>query len=163
MGLHVQGKLTGYPGNYNTFLGFRNEPCPPYGCLLELTIQLAVIMIGKQAINNVVEMLLPILTSWYEARKTKKKMQKRAKAVESQGGIISLLYPWEDDYLQLAPPPRHGLFDDYLELVIQVGLVAVGLRSVDGVSLRSACLVRVYHLVRHSLSTGTTVCIVKQQ
>ena len=28
---------------------------PAYGCLMELTIQLAVIMVGKQAINNVVE------------------------------------------------------------------------------------------------------------
>ena len=33
--------------------------CSTYGCLLELTIQLSVVMLGKQTLNNVVELGVP--------------------------------------------------------------------------------------------------------
>lgn len=39
--------------------------CAPGGCLLELSIQLAIIMIGKQFINTIVEMLMPYLLKWW--------------------------------------------------------------------------------------------------
>uniref|UniRef100_A0A1I8F4Q3 Anoctamin n=1 Tax=Macrostomum lignano TaxID=282301 RepID=A0A1I8F4Q3_9PLAT len=54
-----KGKFTGYPGRYIKFFGLRNEECDNGGCLIELAQQLAVIMIGKQIINNCQEVFLP--------------------------------------------------------------------------------------------------------
>jgi hypothetical protein len=33
--------------------------CDPGGCLIELCIQLGVVMVGKQALNNFQELMLP--------------------------------------------------------------------------------------------------------
>ncbi|CAH3190102.1 unnamed protein product, partial [Porites evermanni] len=57
-----KGKFTGYPGHYSKFLGLRSEECSPGGCLMELAQQLAIIMIGKQVIGNVQEVLVPVPT-----------------------------------------------------------------------------------------------------
>ncbi|RXG68773.1 Anoctamin-1 [Armadillidium vulgare] len=58
----VKGKFVGYPGNYNRIFGSRQEECsPPGGCLLELSVQLAIIMIGRQAMNAVIEVILPLV------------------------------------------------------------------------------------------------------
>ncbi|EFX62011.1 hypothetical protein DAPPUDRAFT_120635, partial [Daphnia pulex] len=54
-----KGKFIGYPGKYNRFFGFRQEECGTGGCLVELCIQLAIIMVGKQAMNTCMEMVLP--------------------------------------------------------------------------------------------------------
>ena len=35
------------------------QQCSTYGCLLELTIQLSVVMLGKQFLNNCVELGVP--------------------------------------------------------------------------------------------------------
>ena len=52
-------RFVGYPGNYVTIFGLRNEDCANGGCLVELAQQLVVIMIGKQIINNCQEMAVP--------------------------------------------------------------------------------------------------------
>lgn len=44
--------------------------CAPGGCLLELSIQLAIIMIGKQFINTIVEMMMPYLLKWWNIIRT---------------------------------------------------------------------------------------------
>ena len=51
--------FTGYPGGYERIGGLRLDECAAYGCLLELTIQLGIIMIGKQILNNVAELGVP--------------------------------------------------------------------------------------------------------
>ena len=51
--------IVGYPGHYNRVTKFRLQGCSPSGCLLELCIQLAVIMIGKQAFNSFIEYAIP--------------------------------------------------------------------------------------------------------
>ena len=33
--------------------------CDPSGCIVDLTIQLAIIMIGKQVLNNVKQIIIP--------------------------------------------------------------------------------------------------------
>lgn len=38
--------------------------CGLGGCLTELCIQLAIIMVGKQAMNTILEMILPIFYKW---------------------------------------------------------------------------------------------------
>nr|XP_027237209.1 anoctamin-1-like [Penaeus vannamei] len=56
-----KGKMVGYPGKYNRVFGSRQEECSPGGCLLELSVQLAIIMVGKQAMNTCMEMVIPML------------------------------------------------------------------------------------------------------
>ena len=41
------------------FRRFQNDQCDPAGCLYELAVQLAVIMVGKQTLNNFLEILSP--------------------------------------------------------------------------------------------------------
>jgi anoctamin-1 len=43
----VKGKFIGTPARYNRFWDFRQEECGLGGCLMELFIQLAIIMIGE--------------------------------------------------------------------------------------------------------------------
>ncbi|KAJ8314467.1 hypothetical protein KUTeg_006617 [Tegillarca granosa] len=55
-----KGRIVGRPGNYSTIFGARNEECEAGGCLIELCIQLAIIMTGKQLIlNNITEIIIP--------------------------------------------------------------------------------------------------------
>ena len=54
-----KGSFAGYPPEYMKIAGYRLDECGAGGCLIELTIQLAVIMVGKQAINNFMEVVLP--------------------------------------------------------------------------------------------------------
>ncbi|XP_020626651.1 anoctamin-4-like isoform X2 [Orbicella faveolata] len=51
--------IIGYPGNYNRIAGGRMEGCDPSGCFIELCIQLAVIMVGKQFINSISKFAVP--------------------------------------------------------------------------------------------------------
>ena len=43
--------------------------CSNGGCLIELAQQLAVIMVGKQIINNAQEILIPKMKAWWHNKK----------------------------------------------------------------------------------------------
>ncbi|GFO42122.1 anoctamin [Plakobranchus ocellatus] len=110
-----KGKLIGRPGHYNRELeGARQEECDPAGCLIELCIQLAIIMVGKQAINNFTEIILPKVMNWFKSRKIKEMEEKKKEKVAR----------WERDYT-MATMPELGLFDEYLEMVLQFGFVTI--------------------------------------
>ncbi|XP_015217200.2 anoctamin-7 [Lepisosteus oculatus] len=109
-----KGRFVGYPGNYHTLLGIRNEDCGAGGCLIELAQELLVIMVGKQVINNVQEFICPKLRSWWQKRKFHNK--------EAQGKSDVCLPPWEADYQLLV---CEGLFDEYLEMVLQFGFITI--------------------------------------
>ncbi|XP_024086456.1 uncharacterized protein LOC106670115 isoform X2 [Cimex lectularius] len=104
-----KGRFVGYPGNYTLILRLRNEDCSAGGCLIELSQQLAVIMIGKQMINNAQEILLPKFKAWWHNRKVK--LTKKKKRLR-----------WEEDY-QLVD--NEGLFEEYLEMVLQFGFITI--------------------------------------
>uniref|UniRef100_A0A7N6A8I0 Anoctamin n=1 Tax=Anabas testudineus TaxID=64144 RepID=A0A7N6A8I0_ANATE len=108
-----KGRFVGYPGNYYTLFGVRNEDCGAGGCLIELAQEMLVIMVGKQLINNIQEFIIPKLRSWWQ----KKKMSPRLK--EQQEEEVS---PWEADYQLLV---CEGLFSEYLEMVIQFGFITI--------------------------------------
>uniref|UniRef100_G3QP18 Anoctamin n=1 Tax=Gorilla gorilla gorilla TaxID=9595 RepID=G3QP18_GORGO len=111
-----KGRFVGYPGNYHTLFGVRNEECAAGGCLIELAQELLVIMVGKQVINNMQEVLIPKLKGWWQKFRLRSKKRKAgASAGASQG-------PWEADY-ELVP--CEGLFDEYLEMVLQFGFVTI--------------------------------------
>ncbi|XP_035878516.1 anoctamin-7 [Phyllostomus discolor] len=111
-----KGRFVGYPGNYHTLFGVRNEECAPGGCLVELAQELLVIMVGKQIINNVQEILIPKLKGWWQKLRLRSKRRKVAASVAAGPA------PWEADYELL---PFEGLFDEYLEMVLQFGFVTI--------------------------------------
>ncbi|XP_068561091.1 anoctamin-7 isoform X2 [Cebidichthys violaceus] len=123
-----KGRFIGYPGNYKTLFGVRNEDCGAGGCLIELAQELLVIMVGKQLINNAQEFIYPKLKSWWQKRKS----SHRLKEVKEEGGEEErkevkqeeeeVVSPWETDYQLLV---CEGLFSEYLEMVIQFGFITV--------------------------------------
>ncbi|MBN3298497.1 ANO7 protein, partial [Amia calva] len=110
-----KGRFVGYPGNYHTLLGIRNEDCGAGGCLIELAQELLVIMVGKQLINNIQEFICPKVKSWWQKRKFQSK-QEEARKTDMQ------LPPWEANHQLLV---CEGLFDEYLEMVLQFGFITI--------------------------------------
>ncbi|XP_016340256.1 anoctamin-7-like [Sinocyclocheilus anshuiensis] len=108
-----KGRFVGYPGHYGTLFGMRNEDCGPGGCLIELAEQLCIIMVGKQLINNVQEFVIPKIKSWRQKRALSS-VKKAQKAEEPKR--------WEQDYELI---PCEGLFDEYLEIVLQFGFITI--------------------------------------
>ncbi|KAI1893833.1 hypothetical protein AGOR_G00127740 [Albula goreensis] len=117
-----KGRFVGYPGNYHTLLGIRNEDCGAGGCLIELAQELLVIMVGKQVINNVQEFVCPKLKSWWQKRKFQHSNESDKEDVDQDGGKGQSTTPWETDYQLLV---CEGLFDEYLEMVLQFGFITI--------------------------------------
>uniref|UniRef100_A0A8C2BRC8 Anoctamin n=1 Tax=Cyprinus carpio TaxID=7962 RepID=A0A8C2BRC8_CYPCA len=114
-----KGRFVGYPGNYNTLLGIRNEDCGASGCLIELAQELLVIMVGKQVISNIQEFVLPKLKTWWHRRKLKPAPSQEL--IDEPDGQPDLS-PWEANYQLLV---CEGLFDEYLEMVLQFGFITI--------------------------------------
>ncbi|KAM9316467.1 anoctamin-7 [Gastrophryne carolinensis] len=106
----LKGRFVGYPGHYTRLFQFRNEDCNPGGCLIELAQQLLIIMVGKQVLNNIMECVCPKLSIWWNNWNVKAKKK------------MNIENPWERDYKLV---PYAGLFDEYLEMVIQYGFVTI--------------------------------------
>ncbi|XP_060605683.1 anoctamin-4-like isoform X3 [Ruditapes philippinarum] len=111
-----KGRLVGRPGAYNEAFGGRQEECGSAGCLIELCIQLAIIMAGKQIIqNNLLEIFLPkgikFLKRCYRKRILKETAEQKAK-----------LSAWMKDY-QLSE--HTSLYHEYLEMVLQFGFLTI--------------------------------------
>ncbi|NXE84125.1 ANO7 protein, partial [Cochlearius cochlearius] len=113
-----KGKFVGYPGNHLSFLGVRNEECSPGGCFIELAQELLVIMVGKQIINNVQEVAIPKLRCWWH----KHKLLSTKKAGEEGESVLVEPAPWVMDHQLLV---FEGLFDEYLEMVLQFGFITI--------------------------------------
>lgn len=111
-----KGKFVGFPGSYNRVLEYRQEECGPGGCLMELCIQLAIIMVGKQTVNSVVEMVLPRIMKWYNSIQTRIGSQKTSLKGKGQR--------WVRDLKLVEWGPR-SLFPEYLEMVLQYGFVTI--------------------------------------
>lgn len=112
-----KGKFVGYPGKYAYMFGshLRNEECDPGGCLIELTTQLVIVMTGKQVWGNIQEALVPWLMNWWGSRKARCHPE-------------SLYSRWEQDH-DLQPFGQLGLFQEYLEMVIQFGFITLFVAS----------------------------------
>uniref|UniRef100_A0A3P8U002 Anoctamin n=1 Tax=Amphiprion percula TaxID=161767 RepID=A0A3P8U002_AMPPE len=115
-----KGRFVGYPGNYNTMFGVRNEDCGAGGCLIDLAQELLVIMVGKQLINNIQEFFLLKVKSWWQKRKLNH--QEKEEDEEEVHNYQEEVPQWEADYqLQVCG----GLFDEYLETVLQFGFITI--------------------------------------
>jgi len=106
----LKGKFVGYPAKYNRVLGFRQEECNPGGCLMELCMQLVIIMAGKQAVNAIVEMLIPYLM------RTFKELSYRHGWYKSHQDQRLVPYnQFTEDY-NLLPAENNSLYVEYLEM-----------------------------------------------
>lgn len=112
-----KGKFVGYPGKYSRLFGYRKEECGPGGCLMELCIQLAIIMVGKQAMNTLLEMAYPFFYKWLNTLKVKT-------GFEPGSPATSRSKQWMKDFKLVEWGPR-GLFPEYLEMVLQYGFVTI--------------------------------------
>lgn len=104
-----KGRFFDYPGDdqarRSEFFRLKNDICDPAGCLSELCIQLAIIMVGKQCWNNFMEYLFPKFYNWWRQRKHTQATKDRS----------HLHMAWEQDY-HMQDPGRLALFDEYLEM-----------------------------------------------
>ncbi|XP_057670023.1 anoctamin-5 isoform X2 [Diorhabda carinulata] len=113
-----KGRFVGYPKKYNRVFGYRQEECGPGGCLTELCIQLAIIMVGKQTMNTILEMLFPLFFKWLNTLKVKT-------GLTAQQQLCKNCRPqWVKDYKLVEWGPR-SLFPEYLEMVLQYGFVTI--------------------------------------
>lgn len=115
-----KGKFVGSPKRYNKFFNYRQEECGPGGCLMELCIQLAIIMVGKQAMNTVLEMLFPLFFKWINTLKVKTGLQADQNGSSCKGDRPQ----WVKDFKLVEWGPR-SLFPEYLEMVLQYGFVTI--------------------------------------
>lgn len=127
------GRINGHPGNYVRIAGYRLEECHPSGCLTDLFIQMAVIMLLKQTLNNIFEFTVPWLKSLFN-RNTSKKLQRkcgycyRKACRDDQGRIepcdICKLRDWLRNY-HLANTDAFSLFNEFLEMVVQFSFTTI--------------------------------------
>ncbi|CAB3257489.1 unnamed protein product [Arctia plantaginis] len=113
-----KGRFYDYPGDdqarKSEFFKLKGDICDPAGCLSELCIQLAIIMIGKQIFNNIVELGYPKFHNWWRQRSHRAVTRDLSKPHMA----------WEQDY-HLQDPGRLALFDEYLEMILQYGFVTL--------------------------------------
>lgn len=134
-----KGRFYDHPGDEvmrrSDFYRLKGDICDPAGCLSELCIQLAIIMVGKQVWNNFMEYLFPYVilhphsntfifhgsnntcilsSSFYSIRKFWNWWRQRKHKKQTKDET-HLHMAWEQDY-HLQDPGRLALFDEYLEM-----------------------------------------------
>ncbi|XP_033619757.1 anoctamin-4 isoform X4 [Fukomys damarensis] len=110
------GRFTGHPGAYLRLINrWRLEECHPSGCLIDLCMQMGIIMVLKQTWNNFMELGYPLIQNWWTRRKVR----------QEHGPERKINFPqWEKDY-NLQPMNAYGLFDEYLEMILQFGFTTI--------------------------------------
>jgi hypothetical protein len=113
-----------YLDRYSKALRF--EECDVSGCVWELSIQLIIIMIGKQLLSNIWEFYFSKM--WNMCRKrikfrdTVRQINERNAKMKQTNNKINLKRSYEEDFL-LQPFELTTLFYEYLEIILQFGFV----------------------------------------
>ncbi|MCJ8735889.1 hypothetical protein PDJAM_G00252750 [Pangasius djambal] len=128
------GRINGHPGGYVRIAGiWRLEECHPSGCLTDLFIQMAIIMLLKQIISNVFEFSGPWFRRWLKRRQSRKlrKKVRQCSAKDCMEGtedanlcdnckLKDLL--WNFD---LNNVDSFSLFNEFLEMVLQFSFTTI--------------------------------------
>ncbi|MCJ8747291.1 hypothetical protein PDJAM_G00151770 [Pangasius djambal] len=128
------GRINGYPGNYVRIAGqWRLEECHPSGCLTDLFIQMAIILLLKQTISNIFEFAGPWLKLCCKKETFKEDLEKcgscKTSTCKEDGPGIELcdvcnLRDWLRNY-QLNTVHSFSLFNEFLEMVIQFSFTTI--------------------------------------
>ncbi|KAM9861038.1 anoctamin-9-like [Aulostomus maculatus] len=127
------GRINGHPGAYVRIAGWRLEECHPSGCLTDLFIQMAVIMLLKQTLNNIFEFTVPWLKTCLSRNRVKKLQRKcghcyRKACHDEHGNVepcdICKLQDWLRNY-HLANTNAFSLFNEFLEMVVQFSFTTI--------------------------------------
>ncbi|KAH7933868.1 hypothetical protein HPB49_018569 [Dermacentor silvarum] len=102
-----KGRFSGHPGKEGTLFGYSLDKCEG-GCLYEVCVQLAIVMVGKQVINNIQEIGQPLVMNWWRS-------WRRDHMARDSGDRKGSVARWEADYV-LAQWHTLSLFDEYLEM-----------------------------------------------
>ncbi|CDQ64863.1 unnamed protein product [Oncorhynchus mykiss] len=129
------GRINGRPGSYVRISGkWRLEECHPSGCLTDLFIQMAVIMLLKQTLNNIFEFTVPWFKSYFR-RTTTKRLERKCghcyknacREEEKMGHDpcdICKLRDWLRNY-DLNDVNSFSLFNEFLEMVVQFSFTTI--------------------------------------
>ncbi|KAI4900045.1 hypothetical protein NFI96_028142, partial [Prochilodus magdalenae] len=128
------GRINGHPGRYVRIAGkWRLEECHPSGCLTDLFIQMAIILVLKQTISNIFEFTGPWLKLCVKRTTFKKQLRKCGncyrKACREDGADIEPcdicnLRDWLKNY-HLSTVNSYSLFNEFLEMVIQFSFTTI--------------------------------------
>lgn len=118
------GRINGHPGHYVRIAGrWRLEECHPSGCITDLFIQMAIIMLLKQTISNIMEYLIPWIT--HHLRKRHKRPKKRSMMLgEEEEAEDPCKKQWLNNY-ELNEVNVFSLFNEFLEMVIQYSFTTI--------------------------------------
>ncbi|NXC01890.1 ANO9 protein, partial [Orthonyx spaldingii] len=118
------GRINGHPGHYVRIAGrWRLEECHPSGCITDLFIQMAIIMLLKQTISNIMEYLIPWIS--HQLRKKHKRPKKRSMMLgEEEEAEDPCKKQWLDNY-ELNEVNIFSLFNEFLEIVIQYSFTTI--------------------------------------
>jgi len=113
-----KGRFTGTPDDYERFLGYRQEECAPGGCFMELTVQMAMIFVGKQFLAQIMEYYMPLI--WKGLN-----LMKIDKLGELNDSPKKFNEPQYVQDFKMAPTNSNLLFNEYLEIIIQFGFITI--------------------------------------
>ena len=115
----LKGYWIGTPNQYYRLFGkFRQEECNPGGCFMELTIQLAILVIGKQFLMGIVEYGKPLAQKFF-------KRMKHGNLGNDESGVEDGSEPQHIKDFKLVELDSQSLFKEYLEMVIQYGFITI--------------------------------------
>ncbi|KAM9266957.1 anoctamin-9 [Cariama cristata] len=119
------GRINGHPGNYVRIAGrWRLEECHPSGCITDLFIQMAIIMLLKQTISNVMEYLVPWISHKLRKKQQRPKKRNMMLGEEEEAAEDPCKRQWLSNY-QLNEVNIFSLFDEFLEMVIQYSFTTI--------------------------------------
>ncbi|NXA58059.1 ANO9 protein, partial [Mohoua ochrocephala] len=118
------GRINGHPGQYVRIAGhWRLEECHPSGCITDLFIQMAIIMLLKQTISNIMEYLIPYIS--HQLRKKRKHPKKKSLMLgEEEEAEDPCRRHWLDNY-ELNEVNIFSLFNEFLEMMIQYSFTTI--------------------------------------
>ncbi|XP_039609383.1 anoctamin-9 [Polypterus senegalus] len=109
------GRINGHPKEYVKIAQqWRLEECHPSGCMTDLFIQMAIIMILKQTLSNIVEFLSP----WVKMKVNSIKYRSAKKKTDGE------IDNWLRNYY-LNNVSYFSLFNEFLEMVIQYSFTTI--------------------------------------
>ncbi|XP_041052687.1 anoctamin-9-like isoform X2 [Carcharodon carcharias] len=110
------GRINGHPRNYVRIAGWwRLEECHPSGCMMDLFIQMAVVMILKQILSSCVQYAVPSLKYQW------KKYHKKNHEDDVKDTVTK---HWVKNY-NLNYVDSFSLFNEFLEMAIQYGFTTI--------------------------------------